>query len=66
MNGKLAVNIDEEALFEVLATANFAAPVGRAAVRMPAGVFESTAEASSTFPLLPDTGNYKTAHATRS
>jgi len=64
MNGKLAVNIDEEALFEVLATANFAAPVGKAMVRMPAGVIESSAEAISTFPWLPDPGNYEAAHAT--
>jgi hypothetical protein len=46
MNGKLAINIDEEALFEVLVAANFAAPAGRAAVKVPAGVIESIAEPS--------------------
>lgn len=35
MNG-LAVNIDEEALFEVLAAANFAASAGKTTVSTPA------------------------------
>jgi len=46
MNGKLAVNIDEEALFEVLVAANFAVPAGKAAIKVPAGVIEPTAEES--------------------
>ena len=61
MNGKPALNIDEEALFEVLATANFATPAARSIVRMPAAVIESTAEASSTFPWLVDPENYNAA-----
>jgi len=66
MNGELAVNIDEEALFEVLATANFAAPVGKATVRTPAAVTEFSAEASSMFPWFPDPENYTAACASPS
>jgi len=57
MNGNLAINIDEEALFEVLATANFAAPPEKATVRTSAGIIESTSEATSILPRFPDPGN---------
>jgi len=57
MNGKLAVNIDEEALFEVLVAANFAAPAGKATIKVPAGVIESTAEAGFISRKSPDPGN---------
>lgn len=63
MNGKLEVSIDEEALFEVLATANFAAPAGKAP-KPPAAVIESTSEASSIFPWFPYAGDHKGAVAT--
>ena len=64
MNGKLAINIDEEALFEVLATANFAAPPGKATVRVPADVFESTSETSWIFPKCPDPDHQNAEWAT--
>ena len=54
MNGRLAVNIDEEALFEVLATANFAGPAVKTTGGMPAGVIESTAEGGSIFDGFPE------------
>jgi hypothetical protein len=52
MNGRLGANIDEEALFEVLATANFAAPAVKTTGGMPAGVIEST-EMGSIFRRFP-------------
>jgi hypothetical protein len=57
MDGKLAANIDEEALFEVLASANFAGPVLKATVRTPACVIEPATEADSIFAGYPDRGN---------
>jgi len=42
MNGKLAANIDEEALFEMLATANFGAPAVKSGPRRAAAVIDSS------------------------
>ena len=63
MNGKLAVNIDEEALFELLIAANFAAPSAKATAGVSADVTESIAEASWISPSLSDTRNHNTAWA---
>jgi hypothetical protein len=63
MNGKLAVNIDEEALFELLIAANFAAPAGKATAALSADVTESIAEASWISPSLSDPRNHNAAPA---
>ena len=63
MNGKLAVNIDEEALFELLIAANFAAPAGKATAGVPADVFESIAEANRISPSLSNPRNHNAASA---
>jgi len=65
MNGKLAVNIDEEALFELLVAANFGAPVGKSTVSVPAGFNESIAQAMPTFPWIADTVNARSASPSR-
>jgi len=65
MNGKLAVNIDEEALFEVLVGANFAAPASKLAATVPAAVIESTTGYSWIFHRFPSPG-YCEAGATTS
>jgi len=65
MNGKVATNIDEEALFEMLATANFGGPAVKSGPRRAAAVIDSSEDATryldvkdearrfSTFPGLP-------------
>jgi hypothetical protein len=65
MNGKLAVNIDEEALFEVLVAANFAPPARKTTVSVPANLTDSTPEATWILPALPDPGNQNPPWATR-
>jgi len=64
MNGKLAINIDEEALFEVLVAANFAAPETQLTASVPADVTRSTAEPSWIFHRLPARQNYEAGAST--
>jgi len=50
MNGKVAVNFDEEALFEMLATATFAGPAPRQGPELWADAINSAAAAHSVPP----------------
>jgi hypothetical protein len=63
MNGKLAVNIDEEALFELLIAANFAAPAAKPTAGVPADVIESVAEANWISRSLSNSRNHNAAPA---